>query len=100
MTPEEALRRSNQARQVFEQPIVQETLDFMEREILEQWIGCPVRDSEARERLWQMAVATRKFRELLRGTMDSGKLAAEQISRKKTAFERGADVVRNAFTRR
>lgn len=84
MTPEEALRRANQARQVFEQPIVRETLDFMEREIMEQWTGCPIRDVEAREALWRMAVTTRKFRELLRGTMESGKLAADEIQRKKS----------------
>ena len=88
MSPEEALRRSNQARQVFEQPIVKETLDFMEREIMEQWTGCPVRDVEAREALWRMAVSVRKFRELLRGTMESGKLAADEIHRKRSAVEK------------
>ena len=95
MTPEDALRRANQARQVFEQPIVKETLDFMEKEILEQWTGCPVRDVEAREALWRMAVTTRKFRELLRGTMESGKLAADAIQRKKSALERVANKVSN-----
>lgn len=96
MTPEEALRRSNQARQVFEQPIVSETLDFMEREIMEQWTSCPIRDVEAREALWRMAVTTRKFRELLRGTMESGKLAAEQIQRKKSALEKAAQTFKSA----
>jgi len=86
MTPEEALRRSNQARQVFEQPIVKETLDFMEQEIMDQWTSCPVRDVEGREALWRMAVTTRKFRELLRGTMESGKLAADQIRRKEESI--------------
>ena len=95
MSPEEALRRANSARQVFEQPIVHETLDFMEKEILEQWTGCPVRDVEAREALWRMAVTTRKFRELLRGTMESGKLAADAIQRKKSALERVTDKVSN-----
>lgn len=88
MTPEEALRRANQAKQVFEQPIVQETLDFMEREIMEQWKACPVRDVEAREAMWRLAVTTGKFRDLLRGTMESGKLAADQIHRKESAIEK------------
>ena len=96
MTPEEALRRANQAQQVFEQPIVKETLDFMEREIADAWAATPVRDVEARESLWRLAVTTRKFRELLRGTMESGKLAADEIARKKSAAER----IRTAFTRR
>ena len=95
MTPEEALRRANQARQVFEQPIVKETLDFMEREIMEQWTSAPVRDVEAREALWRLAVTTRKFRELLRGTMESGKLAADAIQRKQSALQKITDKVSN-----
>ena len=96
ISPEEALRRSNQAKHVFEQPIVQETLDFMEKEIMEQWTGCPIRDVEAREALWRMAVTTRKFRELLRGTMESGKIAADEIARKRSALERAAQVAKQA----
>lgn len=95
MTPEEALRRANQARQVFEQPIVRETLDFMEKEIMDAWTSCPVRDVEGREALWRMAVTTRKFRDLLRGTMESGKLAQDEIRRKETALQRVANKVAN-----
>ena len=95
MTPEEAQRRATQAGQVFSMPIVTETLDFMEKEIMEQWTSCPIRDVEAREALWRMAVTTRKFRELLRGTMESGKLAADAIARKKSALERVATKVTN-----
>jgi hypothetical protein len=100
MSPEEALRRAENARQVFEQPIVKQTLDFMEQEIMGLWTATPIRDIEAREALWRMAVTTRKFRDLLRGTMESGTLAADQIQRKKSALEKGAAVVRNAFTSR
>ena len=95
MTPDEALRRSNQARQVFEQPIVKETLDFMESEIMQQWTATPVRDVEAREALWRLAVTTRKFRDLLRGTMESGKLAADAIERQKSFAERAKAAVSN-----
>lgn len=97
MTPEEALRRANQARQVFEQPIVTETLDFMEKEVMEAWMACPVRDNEGREALWRMAVTTRKFRELLRGTMESGKLAADEIARKKSFADKAKAAV-HTFT--
>lgn len=95
MTPEEALRRANQARQVFEQPIVQETLDFMEKEIMEAWKACPIRDVEAREALWRMAVTTGKFRELLRGTMESGKMAADEIRRKQSILDKAKTAVTN-----
>lgn len=88
MTPEEALRRANAAERIFNDPIVQETLKIMEQEIAEAWTTCPVRDVEAREALWRMAVTTRKFRDLLKGTMEAGKLAKEHIRQKETAMER------------
>lgn len=86
MTPEEALRRANRAAQLFNDPFVQETLDFMEKEVMEFWMACPVRDKEGREDLWRLAVTTRKFRDLLRGTMESGRLAAEQIRQKEESL--------------
>jgi hypothetical protein len=98
MTPEEELKRSREAGAILAQPIVTDTLDFMEREVMEAWITCPVRDVEGREALWRMAATVRKFRELLRGTMESGKLAQEKI-RQKTAFERVKDVGQGVVSR-
>ena len=95
MTPEEALSRAEQARQIFENPVCAQTLDFMEREIMEQWTACPIRDFEAREALWRMAVTTRKFRELLRGTMESGKLAADQIRQRQSFADKAKAAVQN-----
>ncbi len=85
LTPEEALRRSRDAERLFNDPTLKETLDFIEKEVMEMWMACPVRDAEAREALWRMAVTARKFRDLLRGTMESGKLAAEHIQQKESA---------------
>lgn len=94
MTPEEALKRAEKARQLFEDPFLQETLSTMEREIMEAWMTCPVRDIEGRETLWRMAVTTRKFRDMLRGTAESGKLAAQQIRERQSAAERLKQVFR------
>lgn len=88
MTPEEVIRRAERARQLFNDPLVQETLDLIEKEVSEAWMGCPVRDVEARETLWRMAVTARKFRDVLRGTMESGKIAMKQLEDKKTLLQR------------
>lgn len=88
MTPEEELRRAEQARQALELPIVRETLDYMERETHEAWLACPARDTDGREWLWRQAVMTRKFRDLLRGTMEAGKLAKIRLQEKQTLAER------------
>lgn len=96
MTPEQAMHKANAAQRIFTDPLVQETLDLMEKEVMEAWMQCPVRDIEARETLWRMAVTTRKFRDLLRGTMESGKIAAAQIAERKSAVER----LKSAINRR
>jgi len=93
MTPEDELRRAEQARQALETPIVKETLDYMEREITEAWAACPARDLDGREWLWRQMTATRKFRELLRGTMESGKIAAAQLREKESLAKRALNVV-------
>lgn len=96
MTPEEALRRAKNAERLFNDPFIQETLDFMEKEIMDFWMAVPVRDIDGREELWRMAKTTRKFRDLLRGTMESGKIAAEQIRQKQESLAtRAATAVRN-----
>lgn len=98
MTPEEALRRATAAERIFTDPLTQQTLDFMDKEIMEAWIACPIRDVEAREALWRMATTARKFRELLRGTMESGKLARQEINRKQTLLDKSKTVF-NRFRR-
>lgn len=96
MTPEEALRRANEAGRLFNDPTLTETLNVMEKDVMEAWISCPVRDTEGREELWRLIKTTRKFRDLLRGTMESGKLAADQIRQKNESLaERAAHAVRN-----
>lgn len=94
MTPEEALRRANAAARIFNDPLTQEALGIMEKEVMEAWMAVPVRDVEGREALWRLAVTTRKFRDILHGTMEAGKLAHDQIQRKETAMQRVANLVR------
>lgn len=96
MTPEEALKRAKQAEQVLANPITKDTLDFMEKELFEQWLKCPVRDVDGREAIWRLAASTRKFRELLHGTMESGKLAADELGRRKSAAERAKAAIESA----
>ena len=97
MEPEEALRKAKSAERIFNDPIVKETLDMMDAEIMAAWKNCPVRDVDAREALWRMAVTTGKFRDLLRGTMESGKLALDQIRRRDSATDKIRNVANRVF---
>ena len=97
MTPEEELRRAREAERLFNDATLQETLDVMERDVMEAWITCPVRDTEGREEMWRLIRTTRKFRDLLKGTMESGKLAAEKIRQKQESLLARAKPILNKW---
>ena len=92
MTPEEALKRSRDAERLMNDPMLKDALNIIERDLTEAWHACPVRDVEGREVLWRMAVTARKFRDILKGTMESGKLAADQIQQKQSFIDRAKNV--------
>ena len=64
-----------------EHGLLNEALDALDREVMEQWIECPARDKEGKEALWQLIKTSRKFRSILTGYIESGKLASEQLKR-------------------
>ena len=94
MTPEETIRRAEHASQLLEDPLVIEALSILEREVIEQWEACPARDVEAREFLWKFYKTTKKFRAILQGVLESGKIAAHAIQQKKSFVENTLNVVR------
>jgi len=64
-----------------ENELLNEALDAIDKEVMEQWIECPARDKEGKEALWQLIKTSRKFRSILTGYIESGKLATEQLKR-------------------
>ena len=93
MTPEESLHRSQDAARLMRDPLLIEALDLIERDVREAWLACPVRDKEGREELWRMAVTARKLRDVLKGTMEAGKLAADQIKQRQSFIDRAKAAV-------
>jgi len=69
------------AMSLLENELLQEALDAIDAEVMEQWIACPARDKEGKEALWQLIKTSRKFRSILTGYIESGKLATEQLKR-------------------
>lgn len=69
------------ARALLDNELLREALDAIDREVMEQWIDCPARDKEGKEALWQLIKTSRKFRDILSGYIDTGKLATEQLKR-------------------
>ena len=81
MNPHEDVERGRQATELLAHPLMAEALDAIEAEVVQQWEQCPARDSEGKEALWQLMKTSKKFRNLLAGYIQSGKLAAENIRR-------------------
>lgn len=52
MTPEQEVRRGDQAIAVIESPIFIEAFDVVEKELTQKWQDSRTEDTEAREKIW------------------------------------------------
>ena len=73
--------KGTHAMSLLENELLREALDAIDAEVMEQWIDCPARDKEGKEALWQLIKTSRKFRDILTGYIETGKLATEQLKR-------------------
>ncbi len=71
--------RGQTALHLLENELLKEALEAIEKEVMEQWIACPARDKEGKEALWQLIKTSRKFRDLLNGYINTGKLATNKL---------------------
>jgi len=81
MNPRDDVERGRRAAELLEHPLLVEALAAIEAEVVQQWEQCPARDSEGKECLWQLMKTSKKFRGLLNGYIQSGKLATENLRR-------------------
>lgn len=71
--------RGQLSQSLLENELLNEALEAIEKEVMEQWIACPARDHEGKEALWQLIKTSRKFRSILEGYIETGKLASDQL---------------------
>jgi hypothetical protein len=79
MTPIEQQTRAERAQRLLEDETLQSALDAIEAEVITMWADCPARDTEGKEALWQLYRTSKKFRGLLAGYVQTGKLATENM---------------------
>lgn len=72
--------RGWKAQQLLDNDLMEEALKAIESEVVSQWESCPARDKDGKEALWQLYKVSKKFRSLLVGYIQSGKLATEQLA--------------------
>lgn len=83
MDNEQQQTRGWKAQQLLDDELLQEALTAIEGEVIDQWEKCPARDHEGKEQLWQLYKTSKKFRALLLGYVESGKLATNILEQEK-----------------
>lgn len=73
--------RGQYALSLLENELLQEALKAIQDEVVQQWTACPARDAEGKEALWQLMKTSQKFENILRGYIETGKLATDQMAR-------------------
>lgn len=73
--------RAQRAADVLNNEVFAEALAAIRSEVVKQWESCPARDHEGKEALWQLIKTASKFEGLLKGYIETGKLATEQLKR-------------------
>lgn len=73
--------RGRRAQELLDNELLVQALDAIESEVVAQWEQCPARDAEGKEACWQLIKTSKKFRAILLGYVESGKLASDQIRR-------------------
>ena len=87
----------DRAREVLENEAYTQAFADIEQEILNKWKESPARDSEGREKLWQLLSLLQKLQSTLQATFDTGKLAKLELEHKRNLAERVRDA-RSAFS--
>lgn len=71
--------RAEHARRLLGDSLLLETLQVMRAEVVRMWEECPARDAEGKEALWQLMKTAGKFESLLKGYVETGKLATANL---------------------
>ena len=77
----QAQHRGIRAAELLENSLLQEAFQYLESEYLKAWRSTKVRDTEARERLWQAIQILGILHEHLKLHVTNGRIAAEDLRR-------------------
>lgn len=93
MELEQRIYNGDRAREVLENEAFTAALADIKQEITEQWKQSPARDTEGREKLWQLLKLADKLEATLRTSLETGKLAVLDLQHKQSLLDRAKAVV-------
>ncbi len=77
----QAQHRGIRAKELLDNELLKESFQYLEAEYLRAWRSTKVRDTEARERLWQAVQIVSLIQENLATHVINGRLAADDLRR-------------------
>jgi hypothetical protein len=77
----EAISRGSRAKEVLDNEEFQAAFEQLEKEIYTQWTESPARDVEGREKLFLMLGLSKKLKQIIQTTLETGKLAELNLQR-------------------
>ena len=76
---QEEVSQSNKAKQLFENPLLQESFDKLKKAYQDSLFRTGVKEQETREMLWLAYNIVGKVEQNLKEVIDTGKLASKQL---------------------
>ena len=73
------ISRGQQAKDILENPLLQDSLKAIRNKLDNEWKNSPLRDVEGREKIFFLVKSIDEFEAMLISEMETGKLASEQI---------------------
>ena len=95
MTPAEIISRADSAKRLLSDPLVVEALATIERDVMEAFYACPVRDLEGMRILQTDLRLARQFKGILQGAMERGRLLSNDLREKETFMQQTLRKIRS-----
>jgi len=73
------ISRGQKAKELLEEPLLQDSLKAIRNKLDTEWKNSPLRDVEGREKIFFLVKAIDELEAMLISEMETGKLASEQI---------------------
>lgn len=77
---EQEVSRGNQAKLLLENPMFDDAFKSIESEIMAAWESTSTRDTEGREKLFQMLMLSRKVRRHFESLINTGEMARRTLA--------------------
>ena len=88
MTEHDEIEQGREAEELLSNRILKRALKDCRKEIMDMWEATPARDTDGREWLWKLHQASVRFENVLRGYIDTGKIAKANLKEGKTVAEK------------